>query len=450
MPARCCALRISITEDPFAVKQIASNAGWMLAERIAIVASSTVTQVILARTLGLHSFGQLSAILAASALMIPLAQSGLSGLVVKATVQHPDQEREIFETALWWRLIAAGAAATLGTLIWIASGSQGMDILVFALLAFCQISLALQVIEFRFLGRSRMDALVPARILVNLIFAAAKIGAALEFRSGAAVAALFAVEFAAVGAVHALSSRRTFGDWITPRVHAHWKAWFIVNSPWLVVSAFAEAINQRVDIIMLEKLRGPAEAGIYAAAAKISEAWFAVPYILAAAAFPTLVRARTDGVIKIGHWQKFLDGMFIVTITVAIALQWLSDDLTKTLFGADFSASGSVLAVHAWAGIFVGMRAVLSRWIVAEEFVRLSVWTACAGAVANVLLNAALIPQHGAMGAALATVISYGVAAWASLFASSSARPIALAMTKSVLLPIRFATIGRYWRELRS
>mgnify|MGYP003345080982 FL=1 len=98
--------------------RIWSTAGSLTIERVTILAASTITQVFLARTLGSGGFGQISAVLAAAALLTPLAQGGLSGIVVKAAIDHPEQERAIFETAVWWRLIAATVAAILGIVIW--------------------------------------------------------------------------------------------------------------------------------------------------------------------------------------------------------------------------------------------------------------------------------------------------------------------------------------------
>lgn len=422
----------------------------MTTERIVVLGASTVTQIFLARALGSGGFGELSAVLAATALLLPVAQGGLSGIAVKAALENLDQERAVFETALWWRLIAAVIAATIGVIFWLTSNHPGSHYGVFPLLVIAQTTLALQVLELRFLAHERMPELVRIRMAIALSFALVKISLASLTHSVASVAAAFATEFATLGMAHAWWCRVKFGDWVVPRVHAVWRGWFATRTPWLVVSGIAEAVNQKIDVLMLERIRGAHEAGVYAAAAKISEAWYAMPFMFAAAYFPKIIKAREQGLLTNSDWQRLLDGMFFLTFMVSIVLQWFAEPIVKSLFGASFGESGRVLAIHAWAGLFVGMRAVLSRWIIAEDALWISAWMACAGAVVNVTLNLWWIPAWGAQGAAWATVASYATAAWLALFFQRQSRHLGAMMLRSLLLPARVADLKNYLRAMRA
>jgi O-antigen/teichoic acid export membrane protein len=250
--------------------------------------------------------------------------------------------------------------------------------------------------------------------------------------------------------VHLIWSHNIFRDWTRPRASATWRTWFIARTPWLVISGFAEAINQKIDIVMLERLRGAHEAGLYAAAAKISEAWYAVPFLLVTAVFPTIVKAQDEGRLHDNDWQRLLDAMFALTLLVSVVIQWVATPLVDLLFGEPFRESASVLAIHAWAGLFVGMRAVLSRWIITADVLWLSTWMACAGAIVNVGLNLLLIPRHGAQGAAVATAVSYATAAWLALFVHERSRLLGKMMFRSLLLPFRLRAVKDYVRVLRA
>ena len=107
-----------------------------------------------------------------------------------------------------------------------------------------------------------------------------------------------------------------------------------------------------------------------------------------------------------------------------------------------------MLQIHIWAGVFIFMRALLSRWLLAEDLLRFSLVTHIAGAVMNVALNLMLIPRYGAIGAAVATVISYASAGWLALFLSARTRPMGRMMAKSLLLPLRWGDLSRYSRRL--
>jgi PST family polysaccharide transporter len=105
------------------------------------------------------------------------------------------------------------------------------------------------------------------------------------------------------------------------------------------------------------------------------------------------------------------------------------------VFGAPYAAAGPVLAVHIWSSLFVFWGVAEGPWFVTEGLVRLSFYRAAAGAVANVLLNLVLIPQYQSMGAAIATVLSYGVATIVANAFSSKTRGIFILQMKSLAFP---------------
>jgi Na+-driven multidrug efflux pump len=91
---------------------------------------------------------------------------------------------------------------------------------------------------------------------------------------------------------------------------------------------------------------------------------------------------------------------------------------------------------------------LLNRWLTAEDLLRFALVTQLAGAAMNVALNILLIPTYGAVGAAIATVISYATASWLALFLSARTRPMGWMMAKSLLLPLRWHDVSRYVRQI--
>ena len=140
-------------------------------------------------------------------------------------------------------------------------------------------------------------------------------------------------------------------------------------------------IYLRIDIVLLERLRGVEEAGIYAVAARLSEVWYMVPVALMGAVFPALWSRRSDGPAYQRSLQGSLDALFAVALALAVFLQFAGRPLVHLLFGTAFSASTPVLQIHIWAGMFIFMRALLSRWLLAEDLLRFSLVTHVAGAV---------------------------------------------------------------------
>jgi polysaccharide transporter, PST family len=65
---------------------------------------------------------------------------------------------------------------------------------------------------------------------------------------------------------------------------------------------------------------------------------------------------------------------------------------------------------------------------------KLGFYRTLSGAIANVLINLVLIPRDGAMGAAVATVVSYAISSVFANAFSAKTRPIFLMQMRSFVL----------------
>jgi O-antigen/teichoic acid export membrane protein len=210
-------------------------------------------------------------------------------------------------------------------------------------------------------------------------------------------------------------------------------------------------IYMRIDQAMIFNFLGEEAAGDYAAAVRLSEAWYFVPSVVAASVFPAILRARREDRAVYRHrLQALYELMTWLGIGVAVPVTFLADWIVAVVYGADYTHAGPVLALYVWAGVFVFQTIVRAKWIVAENLQRYAlVFTALATTV-NVVLNAILIPRVGLVGAALATVIS---CACQSIFVPvlfGPTRPSAAAIVRS-FLPTRIwreaAAFRRSWRS---
>ncbi|NJD31790.1 MAG: flippase [Gammaproteobacteria bacterium] len=432
------------------LRQVAANGGWWLAERFGLLALTLLTSIVVVRALGPSAYGELSYVLALTGLLAPLAQFGVSGLVARALLERPGDDAAVLRAALVMRLAGCAVAFLVGLGWWAWFESQPATRWVVLVLLAAQFATAFQVVEFWFQVQYKAAELVPWRTGVNVLAALLKMAVAAATHDPVLVAVVFAIEYLLGGAASLLALRRAGGMWVRPGRSPEWTRWFARRSPWLLASGVAEVIYLRIDIVLLERLRGVQEAGIYAVAARLSEVWYMVPVALMGAVFPALWSRRDDPRAYERSLQGSLDALCALALGLAVFMQFAGRPLVEFLFGARFSASTTVLQIHIWAGVFIFMRALLSRWLLAEDLLRFSLVTHVAGAVINVVLNFMLIPAHGAAGAAIATVISYASAGWLALFLSARTRPMGWMMARSLLLPLRWGDLADYARRVRS
>jgi O-antigen/teichoic acid export membrane protein len=145
--------------------------------------------------------------------------------------------------------------------------------------------------------------------------------------------------------------------------------------------------------------------------------------------------------------QAYYDVMVAISYVVVVPIALLASPLVTLLYGAEYSGSGRILAVHVWALVFVSIGSARTGWIVAENLVRYQMLATLLGALVNVGLNYVLIPRYAGLGAAWATVASQAVAAYLSCLVSRRLWPTFAQMTRSLLLPFRLGDLRRALRE---
>jgi polysaccharide transporter, PST family len=181
----------------------------------------------------------------------------------------------------------------------------------------------------------------------------------------------------------------------------------------LLLAAVAVTVYMRLDIVMLGLLAGDEEAGIYAAAARLSEVWYVLPTAAVAALRPELSRLHSQG--RSARYEavlrRFMSGAALVSYLAIAAIAFTALPLILLLYGDDFGAAAPVLQLHILATPFVFLGVAASPWFIDQGLTRTVLVRSLWGAGANITLNLLLIPTMGARGAAVATTVSYGLSA---------------------------------------
>ena len=158
----------------------------------------------------------------------------------------------------------------------------------------------------------------------------------------------------------------------------------------------------RIDTIMLGILASEREVGLYSVAFNLMEGTFFIPTIVMAAIFPGLSQAK--------HFSAyFRKGVLLLTlsgIAGGSAVFLLAEWIIHLFFAAEFQSSAEILQILAFAIPLVFWGYLMTQSLVALDHNRIYLGITAGGVLLNVLLNFWLIPEHGASGAAVATVIT--------------------------------------------
>jgi O-antigen/teichoic acid export membrane protein len=416
--------------------RIIANVGWLFADRIVRLVVGLVIGVWVARYLGPEQFGLLNYAVAYVGLFLPFAMLGLDLIVVRDLAQDHAGARQILGTAFWLKLIAGTLAYAAAVVLIVAlkpdeHALHAFVVLVGAILV-CQ---SFDVVDFWFQAHVRAKYTVIARNTSFLIVSAVRLTLILIAAPVLAFAAAAGLE-AFLSAVALIIAYKLTGEHLRNWRTTAGRICALVRVSWpMLFTSVAVTIYMRVDLVMLGEMRGDAEVGIYAAALRVSELWYIIPGAIVSSVAPAIAQAKkSNEVVYLDRLQKLHNVMAIAGYAVAIPITFLAGPIVAVLFGSEFARAAPTLAIHIWAGVFVNLGGAYGLWMINEgQTVYLSVSTAI-GAMINVVINLLLIPDYGAVGAAIATLISYGSTVAILSVVYKPTRPVGRMILKALVL----------------
>jgi len=208
----------------------------------------------------------------------------------------------------------------------------------------------------------------------------------------------------------------------------------LLKDSWpLILSGLVVAIYTKIDQVMIKNMLDSKELGYYAAAVRLSEAWYFIPIALTNSLFPAIVNAKKiSNKFYFNRMQKLYDILAWMAITIAVPVSIFSRDIINIIFGNEFQSAAPVLTIYIWAGVAVFLGVASSQYLITENFTKLSFFRSLIGMIINVILNLVFIPKFGIIGAAYATLIFYSIAVF-SIILFPKAKKQFFMMMKSIL-----------------
>lgn len=171
----------------------------------------------------------------------------------------------------------------------------------------------------------------------------------------------------------------------------------------------ATLLYHRVDIIMLQAMRGPAETGQYAAAYRFLDGVILLAAPVGVVLMRRLRLARRERPAFAALLRRACLAMLLGAAVLEAGALALGTPLMLATFGPDYAPAGALMPTLFAALAFILPNSVLTQAAVADNRERLYALAALACAGVNVGLNLLMIPGLGAAGAAWATVATEGV-----------------------------------------
>jgi O-antigen/teichoic acid export membrane protein len=396
----------SISSQGF--KRYFANTSWLMGHRVLSMVVALFVGIYVARYLGPERFGLLSYAGSFAGLFTALATLGLDGIMVRELVKTPERRDELLGTAFW---LKAGGAILMWIGIAAATPFTHNDTqtnILIAIIAFAVIFQAFNVIDFNYQAEVKSKYVVYIQVIQLVVSSITK----LVFVWISAPLVWFAWVFLLDAVVLALGLVAIY-------LKNNGKVWYwqwrwqaakeLLRDSWpLILSSGAIMIQARIDQVMLNEMIGSAEVGQYSVAMRMIEAFGFIPMVIYSSLAPSITNAKkTSEIFYRQRLTQLYRLMFLLFLAVAIPIYLTAKPIVIFLFGEAYAKAGWLLQLFAIRLYFANLGVARSLFITNNNLFKYSFVVSVIGAISNITFNYSLIPNYGASGAIIATIISF-------------------------------------------
>jgi O-antigen/teichoic acid export membrane protein len=363
--------------------------------------------VVMARELGNEGFGDFMFALSFTSVLVLASGFGLDDLIAREVSREKDRTHGMLSNVVALRCFTAVPLIGVGVLVVVLGDYSTEVVIAFTLVG---IGVAIENISHSWYAVlqafERMEIVSVAVIVQRTLVAAAGIAVLLAGGGLVPTAAVF-MAGAVVGQLGVAWALPRFV--FRPRVSIDRSKWLgLVKAGipiGLNVVLFTALLKIDQTLISMLSPDGNAEVGLYAAAMRLIEATNFIPWAFTAAMLPWL--SRESGALGLVRGYEIgLKVLAAILLPIGVVFVTLAEPIVELLYGPDFDDAILPLQLLGVTTVLYGFNTFAATVLVArdrpQDFTRVLI----AVLVGNVVLNAILIPPHGADGAAVASLAS--------------------------------------------
>lgn len=385
--------------------RLVKNSFFLIVSRISDVAVALVTIPVIARYLGLKTFGDYALVLAIAIFVKPLAEFGSENIICREVANNKTAAPEFVASAFISRALSSGLIMfVLYLLLDIVAPDKSVKqaILISAgtevSLSFCTILLAVIT------AYERMEYELLCKFFYHLVFIL-----------GITAVILFDLGFTALFYARFFSSLifLLFGAFFVFKYLLPVKkefSWHIIR--FIYKEAFPLAIftllitaSSKVDVFFLGYFKGPADIALFEVPSRLITQLQFVPLSINVSMFAFFARAAEASTEALHeHYDRAARFLYIFSVFPAILIFLGAETIIRLLFGDKFIASALALKILCWSFIVFSLVHFFQHILIVLGRQRVIVLLVGASFVSNILLDVWLVPLYGYIGASIASL----------------------------------------------
>lgn len=384
------------------------NAAWIIACRIVQSILGLAVTMISARYLGPSNYGLINYAASIMNFILPVMQLGLNSTLVQELVTDPESEGVTLGTALIMSMLSAvlGIIGTASFTLVANPGDRETQI-VCILYGVGLLTRALEMTQYWFQAKLMSQYTSLSVLVAYILVSAYKIFLLITNKSIYYFAVAQSIDYLLIAISLLILYRRLGGQKLSFSV-VRGKA-LLKKSRYYIISGIMITVFAQTDKIMLNLMVGEAATGFYSAAVACTTMTNFVFVAIVDSARPTVLKSKAMGNEIYERNVSFLYSvMFYLSLAQCVVVTLFAPPIIRVLYGTEYAKSIDILRLCVWYTTFSYLGSARSVWILAENMHYILWKMNLLGALTNILLNSILIPVLGAMGAALASLITQG------------------------------------------
>lgn len=386
--------------------KVIKNASWLIGGKIIQSVLGFLISMVTVRYLGPSNYGLVNYAASIVNFVVPLANLGLASVLVQETVKYPEEEGKIYGTTMGISIVSS-IVCIIGIIgfVSVANAGQRDVIIVCALYSVGLIFQALELMRYWFQAKylSKYTAIIT--LVAFGVISVYKIFLLVAGKSVFWFALISILDYMLIALGQFIVYRKLGGQKLSFSLSVAKR--MLCVSRHYIVSSLMITIFVQVDRIMITLMINETANGYYSAAVSCAGIFAFVFSAIIDSMRPKIFESK-----KIGKeaFELNVSRLYCV-ITYASLAQCLvmtlfADPIMLIVYGAEYKPAINVLRLVVWYATFSYYGAIRNIWILAENKQKYLWIINVTGAVANVLLNALLIPGWGIMGAAFASLLT--------------------------------------------
>lgn len=393
--------------SPHKIKYL-KNASWVFSGFVLRFVLNLVVSVLLARYLQPEGFGILNYATTMMFIFTPIAFLGMYGIVTRELVNHNIEENKILGTAFVLKAISSVSTLLIILVLIQFTESAGTTKWQIMIVSFSFLASPFGVIDFYFQSKlqskfavlsQQISYTITSLLRLLLIYMQAPLMAfiyvfLLEIVLNNAFLLIFYIRQGFRLSLWAFDKKVAFI--------------FLKECPKIVLAEFFGFVYLRIDQIMIEKMLGYKQLGIYTSAVKLCEPFYLFATVITASFFPAIINGMK---ISETEYKSRLQRLFNIltwsAIVVSLFIQFTSEYIIKILYNDKYDGASPILAMYFWTSIFIFQSILASQAYMIEKKQQFTAIQTFTGAILNIIFNLILIPRYQLLGACYASLISY-------------------------------------------